>query len=76
VNTSMQREQTILRNGERCSARFKAGPNTIELVWMVPATEKGIQEIAGNEKMHLISPEQSNLSDRTTASGPRWRFAR
>jgi hypothetical protein len=35
----------------------KREPNTIELVWMVPATEKGIQEIAGNEKMHLISPD-------------------
>jgi hypothetical protein len=28
------------------NARLKAGLNTIELVWMVPATEKGIQEIA------------------------------
>jgi hypothetical protein len=30
---------------------------TIELVWTVPATEKGIQEIVGSEKMHLISRE-------------------
>jgi hypothetical protein len=40
---------------------------------LCPKRKKGIQEIARDEKMQLISPELYNFSDDLW---PRWRFAR